>query len=347
MALINNLYVQAIKEDWDKSVNSTSHPVEKGIETTDSVRKQPITLSLSGNIVDVGNTKAQTICDKLHELENAGSLIKFVGRKTASNLQIQSFNESYSNEIWGGFSFSMELKEVRIAEVAYVATSTNTAKTTSTGKIKVGDIVVFKGGNVYVSSDAKKAATTKGRQTCKVTKINERSWSLHDYHLISTEKKYPYNVYGWCDIEDIEGGTSDGTAKIASNSTEKTKVTTNSGTQQVKGRVTENVYTEEVYHTVKKGDTLKSVCEKYKSLRNGTNSVAGYVTMEWIGKHAKNKQAVVVSWANIPSKTSYVLITGKKLFVGYQIKKKPKTVNLSQYVKSKSFIENTELKAGK
>lgn len=320
MALINNLYVQVINEDWDKSVDSTSHPVEKGFEVTDSVRKKPKTLSLSGNIVSAGNMTAEAICSKLHEMATAGSLIKFVGRKSASNMQIQSFNESYSNEIWGGFAFSMQLKEVRIAQIAYVEPKASVANVSSTGEIKVGDIVVFKGGNVYISSDAPKAATTKGRQTCKVTQINERSWSLHDYHLISTEKVYPHNVYGWCNIEDIEGGTAGGNTAAKTNvSPLKTSRTRANGLQQVikSDPVVDeqNVSSEKVYHKIKSGDTLNSIYEAYKDLRVGYKSNSLYITKAWLietnFEEVKVRQETTATVWQFPP-------TGTRIFVGYR-----------------------------
>ena len=151
MALINNIYVHVTSgnESWDEGVESTSHPVEKGLDITDTIHKKPIELSISGEIVDYGDVKAMSALTKLKELKNSGSLITYTGRRAAKNLQIQSFNYKFSNEIWGGCTFSMTLKEVKIAKKAYVEkkTTTNTNKNVTP---KVGDIVVFKGGNVYV-----------------------------------------------------------------------------------------------------------------------------------------------------------------------------------------------------
>lgn len=317
MALINNLYVHVINEDWDMSVNPTSHPVEQGYDVTDSVRKKPKSLSISGSIVDAGDMTAEAIRDKIYELQKAGSLIKYVGRKSASNMQIQAFNESYSNEIWGGFSFSMELKEVRIAKVAYVEPTPTTA---TTGEIKVGDIVVFKGGNVYVSSDAKTPAATRGRQTCKVTKINTASWGLHDYHLISTEKVYPYNVYGWCDIENIEGGTAGGnTAKKTASVSAGTGLCFR-GVRQVNMDDTSpdpfTVSAEKVYHTIKSGDTLNSIYEAYKDLRVGNKNNSLYITKTWLME--TNLEQVEVKSANDNVKYWQWPPNGTKIFVGYR-----------------------------
>ena len=253
MALINNLYVQVTDESWDRSLDSTSHPVEKGLPITDTIKNKPIELSLSGNIVNVGNMKASEILSKLQDLKNKGSLINYSGRGTAANLQIQSFNTSHPNTIWGGCEFDMSLKEVRIAKKAYTpiqaASPAKTSTTISAADIKVGSIVVFKGGNVYVSSDATKAASTRGRSTCKCTKISNASYSVHKYHLISTDGG---NVYGWVDLANIESSAN----------TSNTNATTKSGTQQV-----QNGSGTAVYHTVKKGDTVWALVNKnYKEL---------------------------------------------------------------------------------
>lgn len=252
MALINNLYVTVTDEEVAYDIDSTSHPVEKGIPITDTIRRKPIGVSLSGYIVDVNNIKAETIIKTLRTMETSGSLIKYVGSEIVSNQQIQSFKVSRSNEVWGGCTFTMELQEVRIAKSSYTApkktqTTTNTQKKETV--IKVGSIVVFKGGNVYVSSDAKKVAAKRGRSTCKVTIISKKSWSVHQYHLISTDGG---KVYGWVDKSNIEGATT----------SSKTATKTNSGTQQVN-----STSGNAVYHTVKKGDTVWALVNKsYKSL---------------------------------------------------------------------------------
>lgn len=203
MALINNIYVLVTDEEITRETKITQHAVEEGLPITSTVRSEPKTIAISGKIVDIENTKADAIISKIEELRAAGSLIDYKGRNVAGNFQIKSFTTSHPNTIWGGANFDMELVETRIAKNSYTPPKT----TESAGELKVGDIVVFKGGPVYVSSDATKAAANRGRQTCQVTKISTKSWSIHQVHLISTEKKYPENVYGWVDGPNIEGVT--------------------------------------------------------------------------------------------------------------------------------------------
>ena len=139
MALINNIWVFVESENLTDDVESTSHPVEKGVNLTDHVQRQPKELSISGKIVKHGKVKTSETVKKIKELQRSGSLIKYVGRVTESNMQIQSFSTSFTHANWGGCDFEMTLKEVRIAKTAYVAPKkTSKAKKKGTQKVKTG-----------------------------------------------------------------------------------------------------------------------------------------------------------------------------------------------------------------
>lgn len=306
MALINNIWVQVVDEDWDKEVESTSHPVEKGIAITDTIRNKPVALSLSGNIVNVGTKKATTIVDELEKLKKEGSLITFVGRRTGNNLQIQSFKTSHPNTIWGGCKFEMELKEVRIAKKAYVA-----PKTAKSVKLEVGSIVVFKGGAVYVSSDATKAAATRSRSTCKITKISTHSWSIHQYHLISTDGG---KVYGWVDKKNIEGTGNSGTV---------TKEKTSAGTQQT-AKPSSNTR-KKVFHDIKDGEVLDYLVKT--TYKDNYQEDGSRINVPYVQLHSANKNSIEVQMGNYPL-PYYKLIVGKELFVGYD--KPPASQTLTQ-----------------
>lgn len=244
------MYVFVESESVQRAIESTSHPTEQGLPITSTIQKQPIELSISGRIVDNDKYDANTTKAKLQSLLDAGSLITYSGRNSLSNMQIQSFDGDFDNKTWGGFVFSMSLKQVRIAKSSYTAKKPTTTAQKADKKenptLKVGATVVFKGGNVYKSSDATKAAAKRGRSTCKITIINSKSWSKHDYHLISKDGG---KVYGWVDKANIEG--------VASSSTGSKE---NGGTQQVnKGKG------KEVRHTVKRGDTVYALVNKYKT----------------------------------------------------------------------------------
>lgn len=228
MATINNIYVLVEKESMGRPVTVPQHAVETGLPLTDLVKKGAKSLSINGEIVDTSKLKADDIIKKLENLEYTGSLIKYIGIENVGNFMIADFNIDRDKNIHGGAAFDMQLIEARIAKSAYDPSKQKAAETekkTTNPTLEVGAIVVFKGGSVYVSSDAANPAATRGRSTCKITIINERSWSKHDYHLISTDGGM---VYGWVDKANIEGtGSSGGTVST------NTAPRTNAGTQQV------------------------------------------------------------------------------------------------------------------
>lgn len=273
MSIINGMYIHVTGESVSRGVDATSHPVEDGIPTTDTVRQQPLAISIQGKIVDYGDMKAAQVISKLKSLQDSGSLISYSGRNVSSNLQIRSFDSEHVNTNSGGADFSLELVKVRIAKSAYVpkkasvvAQETAAVKQLKESDIKVGSKVVFKGGNVYMSSTRKKASATRGRSTCKCTIITKAT-APHRYHLISTDGG---KVYGWVDFANIEGVAS--TSKSGK---------TNAGTQQVKSSTqTSNTNTSTsakqnpVYHKVKKGDTVYNLANvKYKYLGNSVRWV--------------------------------------------------------------------------
>ena len=89
---------------------------------------------------------------------------------------------------------------VNASDVEKAATESKPAPTPSGGNtaIKVGDIVQFTGGAVYISSTASTASATKGASRCKVTVTNIRG--NHPYHLVSEDGK---GVYGWVDSANV------------------------------------------------------------------------------------------------------------------------------------------------
>ena len=98
---------------------------------------------MSGYVVDTANTKSAEIVDNIKKLQNEGSLIRYVGRLSLGNMQIQSFSTDYNNKTQSGCQFSMELKEVRIAQPAYDAAK-SAALAKSAQQVSQGD-----GSKVY------------------------------------------------------------------------------------------------------------------------------------------------------------------------------------------------------
>lgn len=65
--------------------------------------------------------------------------------------------------------------------------------------VKVGSVVQFKGGPVYISSTATEATAIREASKCRLTIINSNA---HPYHLISLDGG---KVYGWCNAGDVGG----------------------------------------------------------------------------------------------------------------------------------------------
>lgn len=158
MALINGLYVFVENEDVEYSTEITTHPVEDGIELTDHVKRKAVTISISGKIVSYPDTVAYNdvrihevgtaqVLDTLKQLQRTGGLVTYVGRNAQSNLQIHSFSTSHPNTVWGGCEFDMTLKELRVAQPAYVSLE---------GKRDGGEQQVDKGENKEVYHVVKK-----------------------------------------------------------------------------------------------------------------------------------------------------------------------------------------------
>ncbi len=78
---------------------------------------------------------------------------------------------------------------------------TATKEVTTTGEIKEGNIVQFKGGGVYISSMAVESTVIRGASRCMCTIVNNNE---PPYHLISQDRE---NVYGWVNASDVEGET--------------------------------------------------------------------------------------------------------------------------------------------
>ena len=134
MALINNYYVFVQDEDMYRGVTVSEHPVEKGLPITDNVKRNPVTISIKGEIVGKDATQ---VLSKITALHQNGNYVKYIGRNILSNAIIKSFDTSHPNTIYGGCAFTMEIVEIRIAKSPLVAKKTSvqaqvTKKTTTT-----------------------------------------------------------------------------------------------------------------------------------------------------------------------------------------------------------------------
>ena len=255
-------YIFVETESVDNQVETTSHPTETGIPLSDTVQRNPISISLSGKIVDVDKITAKATIARIKLWQSTGETLTYTGQAGVfQSMQIQSFVTDFNNKNFGGADFEMTLKEVRIAKKAYVkpkttASTEKTVKSTS-NEIKKGDKVIFVGGKVYVDSLTPRAAGTRGRSECKVTDIAKGA--PHEYHLLSDDCVYgsPNYVFGWVDAKNV---------KVEG---EFAREYSNGGTQQ-----TQSPSESFIYHKVRSGDTIWDLVNtNYKHLNLSVDEI--------------------------------------------------------------------------
>ncbi|ETT45217.1 hypothetical protein C162_21813 [Paenibacillus sp. FSL R7-269] len=118
MALINGMYITVQSESPSFPVTVTEQPVEKGINLIDHIQAQARTLSISGIIA--GTKAAKTRADII-SVKDKGQIVSYVGRNGFVGV-ITDFSTSTDYTTADGMTFSMELREVRIAAASYVDT---------------------------------------------------------------------------------------------------------------------------------------------------------------------------------------------------------------------------------
>lgn len=141
MSYLNGYYIFVENEKVSRDVDVSSHPVEKGLDLTDNIKRSPITISLSGLIVDYKNSNgatvtAKTVYQNLINLNAKGLYVKYEGVNSISNAIIEKLETENTNAVNGGYSFSMDIKEIRIANSAYVAPKVQSTKKSGTQQVK-------------------------------------------------------------------------------------------------------------------------------------------------------------------------------------------------------------------
>lgn len=118
MALIDGIYITVEQESPSFPVTVTEQPVEKGINLIDHVQAQARTMSLSGVISGpvAAKNRAHIIA-----IKDKGQIVKYVGRNAFTGV-ITDFSTSTDYKTADGMTFSMQLREVRIATSSYVET---------------------------------------------------------------------------------------------------------------------------------------------------------------------------------------------------------------------------------
>lgn len=123
MAVINGLYIHCTSEDVNRDVEVLEHAVEEGFPISDHVKNGPISISLSGKIVNANNMLASDILSRISSWQRSGTIVNFSGRNVLNNAIITSFSTSHPNDTSGGCDFSLEIKQVRVAKSPFVVTT--------------------------------------------------------------------------------------------------------------------------------------------------------------------------------------------------------------------------------
>lgn len=196
MATLNGMYIFVIDEEMSHSIEVTEHPVEEGINISDHTKRNPIELSISGEIV--GNNAA-SVMTKIETMQSNGTLCMYAGRSTLSNCLITQFSHSHPHTIWGGCEFSMTLKEIRTASTSYKKPATQVKQTNKTGtqqvkkKSKVTYVyhTVKKGDTIWALVASSKAPYKKYGLSCDdVMKMNPSAFSRKgDFRTLQIGKK--------------------------------------------------------------------------------------------------------------------------------------------------------------
>ncbi|SMB95334.1 hypothetical protein SAMN00017405_0383 [Desulfonispora thiosulfatigenes DSM 11270] len=114
LARLEDIEFSAVeKETPSGSVEVTEKPVERGQDIADHIKPKPIFLTINGVVVgdDAGDKLA-----KLNKYKNEGKLLTYTGRNIFYNVVIEQLDTTHDKGIANGFSFTMTLKHVRIAE---------------------------------------------------------------------------------------------------------------------------------------------------------------------------------------------------------------------------------------
>ncbi|MEV9639471.1 phage baseplate protein [Mammaliicoccus sciuri] len=140
MPYLGDILIEVIQEEsLDESSTTTDHALEDGEQISDHIENDPITLSITGVIIDPNDEKLL----KLREYRQKGKVLDYSYRSRLKTVLITSFKPVKGKDIKDGYRFSMTLKQVQFSKAPNV--------------IRV---------SVPVKKQVKKV-TSKGKQTVK------------------------------------------------------------------------------------------------------------------------------------------------------------------------------------
>ncbi|MGR6904726.1 phage baseplate protein [Lysinibacillus sp. BSL11] len=115
MPYIKDVLIDVItKVSMPESSTTTDHALEDGEQVTDHVKSNPITISITGIILD--DTEGKVL--KLRKYRENGEIFEFDYMTALKHLVITDFNRDYEAKIKDGYAFTMTLKQIKVAKVA-------------------------------------------------------------------------------------------------------------------------------------------------------------------------------------------------------------------------------------
>jgi hypothetical protein len=113
MPYLADVFIDNIESvELGESSSTTDHALEDGEEISDHIENAPITLRLSGVILDKTDGKLL----KLRNYRQKGEILSFNYRSKLETVVITDFTPSYDASVKDGFRFSMSLKQIRLAK---------------------------------------------------------------------------------------------------------------------------------------------------------------------------------------------------------------------------------------
>lgn len=130
MARLGDVYVHALKEDYEDVLKMTEYPVERGEPFTDHIEREVFEFSIDVSIV---GPDSGARLQKLRQYQAKGQMVKFVGRATVADVVIKRIGRVYTSEIGNGVDATITLRKIRIAKSPWAP---HTKPVTQTGKQK-------------------------------------------------------------------------------------------------------------------------------------------------------------------------------------------------------------------
>lgn len=156
MPKIGDVLLDVIKdEDLNESSTTTDHALEDGEQITDHVENDPITLTVTGIVIDRNDTKLL----KLRQYRQSGKLLSYNYRSRLETVLITSFNTKKHKDIKDGYDFTMNLKQIKMSKAPNVIRVSVPVKKQVKPITKVGKKTVKKA----TTKKAQKKVTSKPR----------------------------------------------------------------------------------------------------------------------------------------------------------------------------------------